>query len=277
MVIFDYAKLHGRAEGLENMDFQTREVWCENDGQRIFGILRVPENASASAKVPLVVFSHELGTDHTSGDEYSRQLASHGIAFYAADYRGGTVGGNRSDGDNLHMTVFTEVSDLEAVLGMARTWDFVDAKRIILMGGSQGAMVTAFEAAKHPDDFPGIILMYPPFGYGKVMKKVHPTIDSVPEQVPLFDGWITVSRRYVTDLWDYDVMGEITKYKGPVLYMHGDMDHTVPLEDSQKLAPLYHDVDFRVVAGGHHIFRGEPQQIAIGYILDWMRAHGFVS
>ena len=48
-----------------------------------------------------------------------------------------------SDGSTTQMSVMTEVSDLEAVLAAAKSWDFVDADRIILNGFSQGGIVSA--------------------------------------------------------------------------------------------------------------------------------------
>ena len=44
------------------------------------------------------------------GDTYRKKSA------YVFDFRGGTVGGNKSEGSNREMSVLTEASDLEAVL-----------------------------------------------------------------------------------------------------------------------------------------------------------------
>ena len=66
--------------------------------------------------MPLVIFSHELGNDHTSGERYAKRLAEAGYAAYVFDFCGGTVSGNKSDGSNNTMSILTEASDLEAVL-----------------------------------------------------------------------------------------------------------------------------------------------------------------
>lgn len=38
----------------------------------------------------MVIFAHELGYTHTSGISYAESLASHGIAVYIFDFRGGS-------------------------------------------------------------------------------------------------------------------------------------------------------------------------------------------
>ena len=80
------------AEGEEVMStgtYTTQEIWVQNGDNRIYGIAYVPD---ADKKVPLVIFSHELGNDHTSGVRYAERLAEAGYAAYVFDFCGGTVG-----------------------------------------------------------------------------------------------------------------------------------------------------------------------------------------
>ena len=98
--------------------YSTQEIWVQNGGLRIYGIAYVPDR---NEKMPLVIFSHELGNDHTSGKRYAERLAEAGYAAYVFDFCGGTVGGNKSDGSNKGMSILTEASDLEAVLEAAKS------------------------------------------------------------------------------------------------------------------------------------------------------------
>ena len=95
--------------------YDTHEIWLENEGQRIYGIAYIPET---DGKLPLVILSHGLGGSYDSCIAEAEQYASHGVAAYAFDFRGG--GGSRSDGSTTQMSVMTEVSDLEAVLSAAK-------------------------------------------------------------------------------------------------------------------------------------------------------------
>ena len=56
------------------------------------------------------------------------------------------------------MSPLTEVSDLEAVLASAQTWDFVNTDYIYLMGCSQGGLVSALTAPDHADEIRAAIL-----------------------------------------------------------------------------------------------------------------------
>ena len=53
------------------------------------------------------------------------------------------------------MSVLTEASDLEAVLKSAKTWDFVDPGRIVLLGGSMGGLVTTVAGSRHQYEIAG--------------------------------------------------------------------------------------------------------------------------
>ena len=115
----------GLAEGTDNGNSRTEEIWVQKGNQRIYGLAHIPQT---EVSCPLVIFSHGLGNDHESGARYAQRLAEKGIAVYAFDFCGGSASGvpNRSDGTNAEMSVLTEVDDLEAVLEQAKSWEFVD-------------------------------------------------------------------------------------------------------------------------------------------------------
>lgn len=228
--------------------YSTQEIWVQNGDSKIYGIAYVPDS---KGKSPLVIFSHELGNDHTSGERYAERLAEAGYAAYIFDFCGGTVGGNKSDGSNSEMSVLTEASDLEAVLEASKSWDFVDADRIVLLGGSMGGLVTTVVGSGHQDEIAGMILMYPALS-AKVDSGMeqYKTEDEVPEDVSLFGGWIHVGRNYITDLWKVDFDQLLSSYKGHMLLLHGDMDSTVPISWSEDAKDIIPDCEFHVIKDG---------------------------
>lgn len=180
--------------------YTTREIWVRNGDLRIYGIAYVPDT---DERVPLVIFSHELGNDHTSGQRYAERLAEAGYAAYVFDFCGGSVGGNKSDGSNNTMSVLTEASDLEAVLEASKSWAFVDSDKIVLLGGSMGGLVTTVVGSTHQDEIAGMILMYPALSAKEDSgMDEYRSRDDVPEDVSLFGGWIHVGKNYITDLCD---------------------------------------------------------------------------
>ena len=244
-------------EGEETMStgtYTTQEIWVQNGDNRIYGIAYVPDT---DKKVPLVIFSHELGNDHTSGVRYAERLAEAGYAAYVFDFCGGTVGGNRSDGSNKEMSILTEASDLESVLSTAKSWDFVDPDKIVLLGGSMGGLVTTVVGSTHQDEIAGMVLMYPALSAKDDSgAEQYQTEDDVPEDVSLFGGWIHVGKNYITDLWKVDFNQLLSSYQGHMLLLHGDKDSTVPLSYSEEAKEIIPDCEFYVIKDGGHEFFG---------------------
>ena len=249
---------------------QTQEIWVQNGDDRIYGIAYVPATEDGK-KVPLVIFSHELGNDHTSGERYAERLAEAGYAAYVFDFRGGTVGGNRSDGSNSEMSILTEASDLESVLAAAKTWDFVDPDKIVLLGSSMGGLVTTVVGSTHQDEIAGMILMYPALSAKDDSgAEQYQSEDDIPDDVSLFGGWIHVGKNYITDLWTVDFDQLLSSYQGHMLLLHGDKDNTVPLSYSEAAKEIIPDCEFYVIKDGGHEFFGQPFEDAMSYILPYL-------
>ena len=49
----------------ERGSYRVEEIWCENNGNHIYGIAYIPD--TGENRRPLVIFSHELGNSHTAG------------------------------------------------------------------------------------------------------------------------------------------------------------------------------------------------------------------
>ncbi|MBR0203912.1 MAG: alpha/beta hydrolase [Synergistaceae bacterium] len=244
-------------------------------GKTLRGLLYMPEIAS---KVPLVITAHELGSNYARRwPQYGEALASQGIAVYTFDFAGGgskarTDGtpGSHSDGETTEMSVMTEVKDLECVLESAKSWNFVDANKIAIIGGSQGGAVSVITAARHADEIAGLVLLYPALIIQEDLHKKFAKKEDCPP-VYSYNGWLDVSPIYVNDMWDYDIYADMPKYSKPVLILHGDKDFIVPIEYSQRAAKTYPDSEFHVIKNGDHGFQGETFEQAIGYIKAYFR------
>lgn len=265
--------------------YEVRELPVESDAGHIYGEAYVPVTAvdaaasldagevnAASQRFPLVIISHGLGNTHTSGASYAQLLAQNGYAAYVFDFRGGSVSGNQSDGDSTSMSVMTEADDLEAVIAAAQSWDFVDTSNIVLMGGSQGGMVTAVVAARNPQAAKAVILLYPALSIVDDTHARFTSLDDIPQEYSLF-GWLTVGRNYSADIWDYDVYNEIGNYTGPVLIVHGANDSIVDISYSEQAAQTYADAELHEIEGAGHGFTGSAFDEACGYILDFLAVH----
>lgn len=246
----------------------TREVrLCRNGDRTIYGLSFLPPG---EGRRPLVIFSHELGSTLRSGIPYAKRLAAAGYASYAFDFCGGGAFGNRSDGATTEMTVSSEIGDLEAVIDTARTWDFIDPEKIILIGASQGGVVSALTACRRPGLAAGLVLLYPAFSAVDHMHMLFASPQDIPEEFELFNGLIRLGRQYALELWDADFYGELSRYPDPVLLLHGDSDGTVPLRFSERVCAALPDCEFHVIPGGEHGFYGRPLDDAMAYILTYL-------
>lgn len=252
-------------EKLPLYTYRQQEIELENQGQKIYGIAYIPETENEA--VPLVICAHGLGGSYRSNIAYAEQLASHGIAAYCFDFRGG--GGSRSDGDTTEMSVMTEVSDLEVIMEAAAGWEFVDENKIVLLGTSQGGITSAIAAARHTDQISGLVLMYPAFLVSDSIHEQFASLEEVPDRFQFI--WITAGRPYVEDMWDYDVYEEIGNYTGKVLLLHGSADSIVPISYSDRAAEVYEDAEYYVIDGAGHGFHGDAFEDAVRYVFEYLR------
>ena len=252
-----------------NLEYRKQVLWCRSGEKRIYGVAILP---AAQGVYPLIVFSHELGNSHRAGFAYAKRLAAAGYAVYTFDFCGGTAAAGRSDGKTTEMTVSTEADDLTAVLAAARTWEFADPARIVLLGGSQGGVVSALVALCKPDDVAGLILLYPAFSAPDHMRRLFSAPDEIPAEFEMFGGWMRLGRDYALELWDRDFYADLAGCGKKVLLLHGDADETVPLRYSQRAAAVLPHCEFHVIPGGGHVFSGPPLETAAALILSWLKA-----
>ncbi|MDI6666707.1 alpha/beta hydrolase [Leuconostoc falkenbergense] len=253
-----------------NIKYHIKTISLTSNRNNVWGEAYIPDS---KGRHPLVIFSHELGTTHATGEEYAKYFASRGIAYYIFDFPGGSISGSKSDGKSTDMSVLTEASDLKHIVAESKRWDFVDPNRIYLHGGSQGGLVTAIVASQIPNDIAGLILAYPAFIIHDQLHHDFKTLADVPNQFMYID-WINVSKKYASDMWDYDVYGEIAKYRGPVLILHGNADYTVPMRYSQRAEKVYHNAQLKVISGGGHEFFGNAFRQATDNMLTFFRQQG---
>ncbi len=247
---------------------EIREIWCGHDEKQIYGLAFIPPS---EGRLPLVVFGHELGRNHQSGVPYAERLAEAGYAAYVFDYCGASVGcENRSSGSNLDMSVVTEQKDMEAVLAAAGSWEFVDPARIAILGASQGGIAGMLAAARQPDAVAGLVMMYPPLSIPYGARNHFGSLDAVPEEFDMFDGWIRVGRCYAADMWEMDFDKTLAAYPGRILLLHGDRDRTAKLRWSQHAAEVIPDCEFHIIPGAGHHFSGQAFEEAMAYILHYL-------
>lgn len=247
---------------------ETEEVFTENEGQQIYGLLYRP--AEAEGPRPAVIYAHGYGSSYRNGAQYAEALAAQGYLVYCFDFRGGSES-SRSEGSNLEMSIFTEQSDLEAVIAMMKERQDVDNRNIFLLGASQGGAVSAITAADNAADVAGAVLLYPAFVVVDDAKERYHSVDEIPDSS--YHLWMTVGRAYFEDLLDYDIYEDIRGYDKDVLMIHGDRDSLVPLSYSERALEVYPSAQLEVIPGAGHGFSGNAAQQAIQFMTEYLQEH----
>ena len=248
-----------------------RELDIVRDGMRIYGKVHVPEG---EGPFPVAVFSPGFGAARVYDSNMPQDFIARGIAFAAFDFCGGGPA-SQSDGGMLDMSVLTEAADLDAVIDAVCKFDDIDGQRLFLVGSSQGGYVSAFVAARRPEDIRALVLNFPAFCIGDDARKHLASDGSIPEEATF--GGLPIGKRYLQDAIDTDIFSTIGGYGGDVLIVHGSDDEIVPPEYSVRAARVYGSKSELVILGGmRHGFRNSlPAHYhrAIDLATDFIAAH----
>lgn len=248
---------------------------CERDGLTIKGTVFLPKGKT---DCPIAVISHGFMANQMFSQIHAQNLAKMGYAAFCFDFCGGTLVGS-SDGDSTDMSVLTEVEDLKAVIEFAKSQSYTNENELILLGCSQGGLVSAIVAAEMKEEVDALILLYPALCIpddarsGEMMfAKFDP--QNVPET--FWCGPMKLGRRYVTDVIEMDPYEIIHQYTGKVLIIHGNQDKTVDISYALRAVEIYSqagaDVEMKIIdKGGHMFFRPTHAYKALGYIREYVR------
>ena len=251
-------------------EYETREIWCENNGNRIYGEAYTPV-VEGVEKFPLVIHAHGMGSNHEAGEAYCKRYAEKGFAGYSFDFPGGSrpTTENKSDGDQMKMTPVTEAADLQAVLDTALTWDFVDTDRVFLEGGSQGGLEAAMVGLDNTDKVKGMILHYPALYMPQIITSWYDDPDSIPDTISFGEDY-ELSGQFARDLYDVDVVSRLGDFPGNVIIIQGSEDTLVPAYYSEEASTLFPNCEYYVIEGSGHGFGGEDFETAVNYGLEYL-------
>ena len=243
-------------------DITEEVVYAHRDSLDIYGLMYKP---AGQTNLPIVICSHSSSLTHKAMKGYAQKIAQQGYAAYCFDFCGGSSE-SLSGGSTDSMTVFTEVEDLKSVVAMVKTLDYVDTTKIVLLGSSQGGLVSSLLAEDIPNEIASMVLFYPAY--------------NIPELVKMFSGlgngsswgdgswgdgsWgdgfggmMSMSDAFVNSIKDFDVWSHIGTFSKPVCIVHGTSDFIVPISNSEKAVGLYPDAQLHPIEGANHGFNAD--------------------
>jgi dipeptidyl aminopeptidase/acylaminoacyl peptidase len=206
------------------------------DGMTIPAQLFVPKTIPPGERRPAVVFFHGgsrrqmlLGWHYLAyyhnAYALNQYLVSRGFVVLSVNYRSG-IGYGLEFREALDYGAHG-ASEFNDVLGAGlylRSREDVDPARIGLWGGSYGGYLTALGLAKASDLFAAGVDVHGVHDWNVVIRNFTPSYDPEARQ--------DLARR----AFDSSPMAHLSRWKSPVLLVHGDDDRNVPFSESVDLA-----------------------------------------
>ena len=251
----------------------TEELFsCENEGERIFGTLRLPGQTPTPAVIIAHGFTGSRNADMRMLVWAARALAHNGIASLALDFRGSGA----SEGDFADMTPETEISDLRAALDALCRDPRIDGERLGLVGHSLGGLVSACTSGDDPRV--GALVLWCPVADSTFFRIKHEELrEKHGCEADFCDvgGLLAGRALYETGL-AMDVQGRFAKGTCPLLLLHGTEDAVIPMAQSELFLKTADQTGrevclHRIQGAGHCFNRVDWREELIGHTLGWMR------
>lgn len=252
-----------RSKGYGN---NVREYIIPAEGKNVYGIEATPEG---EGKKGVAIISHGFNGNHYFGRDYFDTLNSLGYIAYTFDFPCGSVW-SRSDNNTVNMSVIDEKNTLKSIVGHYLERPDVDKERIVLIGESQGGLVSALAAGELQDTVSSLVLIYPALCIPDDWNNRYKTEADIPE---VTDMWkVPIGRRYFLEVRGLDVYGLITRYQGPVQIIHGSKDPIVPLRYSEDAMKRYRDAHLGVIPGAGHGFNPKEREVSTTFVKEFLES-----
>ncbi len=241
-------------DALKRASHNFEALWIKNGDRHLYGVISRPPYTGK--KQPVAIVAHGFNATHYVGYAYAKELNRLGYQVYAFDFACGSVH-SRSDNNTMNMSIRDEESDLVAVIRYFQQQPDVDADHIIVIGESQGGLVSALTAAEHPKNIEKLILIFPALCIPDNWNERYPKLENVPEVTTLWG--VPLGRRFFREIRELPEVKYIGKYKRPVLIVHGDADPVVPFRYSVDAQKFYKKARLHIIPGAGHGFNAEQQ------------------
>ena len=258
-------------------------------GHTLAGTLTLPNGASATNKVAAVVTM--TGSGPQDRDEtltplpgyrpfrqFADSLGRRGVAVLRMDDRGTGL----STGNHRTATSADFAEDIRAGLAYLRTRPEIDARRLGILGHSEGGLIGPLVAVKEPQLRAMALLAAPSWGGRKILEYQLTNLargdtslkgtrlDSVLARIPGRIDSLRASNAWMKFFLDHDVLAVARQVKTPTLLLNGATDQQVTPEQTAELAAAIRaggtaDVTFRVFADLNHLFVYDPVGFPLGY------------
>jgi len=230
---------------------EEKLVLRNSKGQKIAGLLFKPD----LKEFPIVIFCHGYRSDKNNSKVAALKnvLPWTGVGLFAFDFSGR----GESDGKFEDTTISQYIDDLRCCI------DFVSklTKKIVVIGSSLGGLVSLQEVSG--DKRVKVLVLFSPVSHFPWRNtKEFSDVKGWKSKGFAFTeskrcGKLRINYSFYEDgikYGDYDIYKKI---KIPTLIVHGNLDESVPFEDSEELKKYVKNSELLVLKDADHTYSGK--------------------
>jgi pimeloyl-ACP methyl ester carboxylesterase len=248
---------------------QIDTLVISNGERKIFGLLHRPVTNPDTA-LPLAIVSHGFNGDYRHGCRYFDALGRVGYQCFSFDFPCGSTH-SAIDSNTVNMSIRDEQSDLQALVEYFSSCRNVDSDNIILIGESQGGIVTALAGSAIPEKVNKLVLTFAAFCIPNHHNGRFGSVSVIPDTSYVWN--VPLGRRFFEELRSMDAFAEMPKFSGPVLLVHGDKDSVVPVADSERAVGIYPNARLKIIKGAGHGFNPEEFELYMSWLTEFLKAN----
>lgn len=231
----------------------------------IYGIISEP--STNEKKHGIAIISHGFNGTHHFGRDYFKTLNELGYAVYAFDFPCGSVN-SQSDNNTMNMSVTDEKESLKTIVKYFKKQKDIDKKRIVLVGESQGGLVSALAASELKKQVSNLVLIYPALCIPDNWNDRYPRVEDIPEVSEIWG--VKLGKKFMMDIRPMKPFETIGKYKGRVLIVHGTDDKVVPLDYSKRAVETYQNATLKIIDRAGHGFNPKERIQSNQYVKEFL-------
>lgn len=248
------------------MDIAQKELIIkQKNGKSIYGIVSNPDT---KGKHGVAIISHGFNGTHHFGKDYFKTLNDLGYAVYSFDFPCGSVN-SKSDNNTMNMSVSDEKDALKEIVAYFRKQKDVDKNKIVLIGESQGGLVSALAASELKKQVSNLVLIYPALCIPDNWNERYPRVEDIPEVSEIWG--VKLGKKFMMDIRNIKPFDIIGNYKGNVLIVHGTDDKVVPVDYSKRAQQTYQHAELKIIEKAGHGFNPRERFLSNQYVKDFLQ------
>ena len=240
----------------------------------ISAFLYIPFNAPKNGEHAAIVFVHGGPTAQTMNgfNRFVQYIVNQGYFVIAPNYRGSTGYGKEFQQANLFDMGGGDLQDVLAAAEWLKQTEYVDPKKLVLMGASYGGYLTMMGVTKAPEMWGAGVPIVPFVNWFTEIQNEDPVL----QQSDLATMGDLEKNKALYE--DRSPINFVDRIKAPLYLLAGGNDPRCPKEEAQQVAEAVKKrggvVEYKVYDNeGHGFAKVENQIDAYKRVADFIKAH----